>query len=171
MESLDSLLSGIPRFSFRGISRILFSCSFFPTSLTYSFANVLEELVFVLVLILTLVSIVLGFRIGLGSKIPFYLLSYLSIRHSRNYGVKTRKFPGRGKDPLPVSSTKRYIKPRSVHLPYGTICIFIHHRRKRKLVSVSLSRDDGNGKSFGFHESSNHDLNINPNSECPGCWR
>jgi len=32
-----------------------------------------------------------------------------------------RKFHGRGKDPCPVSSTKRYFKPRSVRLPYGTI--------------------------------------------------
>jgi hypothetical protein len=39
----------------------------------------------------------------------------------QNYGVKTRKFHGRGKDPLPVSSMKRYFKPRSIRLPYGTI--------------------------------------------------
>ena len=85
----------------------------------------LEEFDFVLVLILMLVLIGLGRQIGLGSKIPFNLLSYLSIHHSRNYGVKTRKLPGRGKDPLSVSSTKRYFEPRSVHLPYGTICIFV----------------------------------------------
>jgi len=30
-------------------------------------------------------------------------------------------FHVRGKDPLPVSSPKRYFKPRSVRLPYGTI--------------------------------------------------
>ena len=108
----------------------------------------LEEFVFVLVLILTLVLIGLGRRIGLGSKILFYLLSYLFICHLQNYGLKTRKFPGRGKDPLPVSLTKRYFKPRSIRLSYGTICIFIHHRWKRKHVSVSISRDDGNGNMF-----------------------
>ncbi len=41
-----AMSSGILRFSFRGISRILFSCSFFLMSLAYSFANVLEEFVF-----------------------------------------------------------------------------------------------------------------------------
>jgi hypothetical protein len=62
-----------------------------------------------------------GRRISLASKNPFLLALVLSIRHSRNYGVKTRKSHGRGKDPLPESSTKRYFKPRSVRLPYGTI--------------------------------------------------
>ena len=85
----------------------------------------------VLVLILTLVSTGQGCRIHLASKIPFYLLSYLSICHLRNYGVKTRKFHGRGKDPLPVSSTKRYFKPRSICLPYGTICIFVRVQIKQ----------------------------------------
>ena len=37
------MLSGILRFSFRGISGILFSHSFFLTSLAYSFVNVLKE--------------------------------------------------------------------------------------------------------------------------------
>ncbi len=49
-----------------------------------------------------------GRRISLASKNPFKLalVLVLSIRHLQNYGVKTtRKFPGRGKDPLPVSST------------------------------------------------------------------
>ena len=112
----------------------------------------LEEFVFILVLILTLVSIRLGHRIGLASKIPFYLVSYLSIRHPKNYGVKTRKFPGRGKHQHPVSSTKRYFKPRSIWLLYGTICIFVHHRWKQKHVSVSISisRDDGNWNMFLF---------------------
>ncbi len=95
-----------------------------------------------------LVSTGQGRRIHLASKIPCYLLSYLSICHSQNYGVKTRKFHGRGKDQLPVYSTKRYFKPRSVCLPYGTI--------------------HGNRNMFPFptnkSSNSNHGLHINPNS-------
>ena len=106
--------------------------------------------IFVLVLILTLVSIGLGHWIGLGSKIPFYLLSYLSTCHSQNYGVKMRKFTGRGKDPLPVSSLKRYFKPRSVCLPYGTICICVLYKWEQKHVSISISTTDGNRNMFLF---------------------
>ncbi len=66
-----------------------------------------------------------GTRISVASKIPpvksHFTCLVLSIHHSRNYGVKTRKFHGTGKDPLPVPSTKRYFKPWSLRLPYGTI--------------------------------------------------
>jgi hypothetical protein len=103
---------------------LLFSCSFFLTSLAYNFANVLEVFTFH-TRPYSNASVDRatgqGPRISLASKNPFLLALVLSIRHSQNYGVKTRKSRGRGKYPLPVSSTKRYFKSRSIRLPYGTI--------------------------------------------------
>jgi hypothetical protein len=121
---------------------------------------VMEEFDFVLVLILTLVLTGRGRRIRLASKIPFYLLSYLSICHLQNYGVKARKFYGREKDPLPVSSTKKILQA-TVRL--STVQ---YHVWKQKHVSVFISTTDGNRNMFPFptNESSNHGLYINPNT-------
>ncbi len=69
-----------------------------------------------------------GRRISLASNNPFILALVLSIHHLWNYGVKMRKSHRIGKDPLPVASTKRYFKPRSVRLPYGTICTCVRVR-------------------------------------------
>ena len=94
-------------------------------SMSLMSSNCWRSLLSILVLILMLVS---AWRPARDTesvqqvKNPFKLALVLSIWHLQNYGVKTRKSHGRGTDPLPVSSTKRYFKPRSVRLPYSTIC-------------------------------------------------
>ena len=70
----------------------------------------LEEFDFVLVLILMLVLIGLGRQIGLGSKIPFYLLSYLSICHSQNYGVKNKDISWERKGSTPCIFNKKILQ-------------------------------------------------------------
>ena len=105
--------------------------------------------IFILILILTLASTGRGCRIHLASKIPCYLFSYLSICHSWNYGVKMRKFHGRWKDPLSVSSTKRYFKPRPSRLPYGTIYgnhgLHINNNEHGQTQSSNCPRNWGSG--------------------------
>ncbi len=165
VESLDSLFVG-----FLGSSFLAHS--------SYRALRIVSRMcwrssIFVLVLILTLVSTRRGRRIHIASKIPFYLLSYLSIRHLQNYGVKTRELHGRGKDPLPLSSTKRY----SSHGPsvYRTVpymetetcfCFHFNDWWKQTHVFISISTTDGNDNMFPFptNKSSNHGLHINPNS-------
>jgi len=58
-----------------------------------------------------LVSTRWGRRIGVASKIPFYLLSSINSSFAKLW-CKNEKI---------VSSTKRYFKPRSIRLPYGTM--------------------------------------------------
>ena len=70
-----------------------------------------------------LVSIGLGCRIGVASKILFYLLSCIYSSFAKLKCENYRETQWEGKYPLPVSSTKRYFKMQSVHGPsiYRTI--------------------------------------------------
>ena len=76
-----------------------------------------------LVLILMLVSIGLRHRIGVASKIPFYLLSSIYSSFAKLWCEYYGETQWEGKYPLPVSSTKRYFKMQSIHGPsvYRTV--------------------------------------------------
>ncbi len=103
--------SGIFRFSFRGISRILFSCSSFRTSLAYSFANVLEEFDFCT----RPYSNASVDRSGAPNPSGFYLLSSIYSSFAKIWCENYGETQWERKNPLPVSSTKRYFKTQSVH--------------------------------------------------------